>query len=173
MSAETPAQEVVVNTAIESPPISQDDRLMAGLSHIFGLIVALIVWATQRERKFVAFQAMQAIALDVVVMVTFAVIGGCAFCAMFGGMGLMLPLSFGLAAAGQGQGDASGSMAVVFILITLVAALLPFAIMVVLMLLALSVFALRIYAGVSVISGQDFRYPILGARLERYLVRQD
>ena len=55
---------------------------------------------------------------------------------------------------------------------TSVAALLPFAVMVVLMLLALSVFALRIYAGVSVISGQDFRYPILGARLEHYLARQ-
>jgi uncharacterized membrane protein len=158
--------------AIESPPVSQDDRLMAGLSHIFGLIVALIFWATQRERKFVAFQAMQAIVFDVVVMVTFAVIGGCAFCAMFGGIGLMFPASFGLAAAGQGQGDASGPLAVVFMLITLVAALLPFAIMVVLMLVALSVFALRLYAGVSVISGQDFRYPILGAWLERYLARQ-
>ena len=161
-----------MNAPIEASPVSQDDRLMGGLSHIFGLIVAIIIWATQKEKKFVAFQAMQAIAFDIVVSATFLVFGICMFCGMFGSFGLMFPASFGLAATSQEGGQPSGPLAIVFILVTLLTTLLPFGLMAVFMLIALGVLAVRIYAGISVISGRDFRYPILGAWLERYLARQ-
>jgi uncharacterized membrane protein len=163
---------MMMNTPIETAPVSQDDRLMAGLCHILGLIVAIIVWATQKERKFVAFQAMQAITFDLALMAVFLVFFACTFCAMFGGFGLVFPASIGLSAASQRQGDLSNPLAAIFMLIAMAITFLPFAMIPVLMLVALGVFALRIYAAVSVISGRDFRYPVLGKRLERYLARQ-
>lgn len=46
--------------AAASPETSSDERLMAAVSHLFGLLVAIIVWATQKEKSiFVRFQAVQ------------------------------------------------------------------------------------------------------------------
>ena len=65
------------------PPPTSDDRLLSALAHLFGILVALIIWATHKDKSpSVRFQAVQAIAFDIVVMVfimlfTFACSGSC------------------------------------------------------------------------------------------------
>ena len=53
-----------------SHEISMEERLMAALSHFFGMLVALVIWITQKDKSnFVRFQALQAVGLDAILMV--------------------------------------------------------------------------------------------------------
>ncbi len=54
------------------PMPTKDERIMAALSHLgvnipgTGLIITVIIWATQKEKsRFVAFQSLQALAFQV------------------------------------------------------------------------------------------------------------
>lgn len=65
---------------------SSDERLMATLAHSLGLLVDLIIWATQKDKsRFVRFQAMQAVAYDLAVGVLFVALVGCMVAAIVGG----------------------------------------------------------------------------------------
>ena len=98
-----------MSTTPAQPPLSeQDERLMSGLSHLFGWLIALIIWATQRERsEFVRFQTLQAIAFDVVMIVVIFVLMFCSMCAMF-----VLPAG-GIGAAGLGAAAGSDEAAAI------------------------------------------------------------
>jgi uncharacterized Tic20 family protein len=55
---------------------TQDDRIMAALSHItvilpfFGVVAPIIIWVTQKEKsQYVAFQALQALAYQLSLIV--------------------------------------------------------------------------------------------------------
>jgi uncharacterized Tic20 family protein len=71
---------------MSNPPApTSDERIMAALSHLFGPLVSLIVWATQKDKSaFVRFQSLQALAADLILMVVS--MGGviCAMVLMFG-----------------------------------------------------------------------------------------
>jgi uncharacterized Tic20 family protein len=150
------------------PPLSeQDERLMAGFSHLFGWLVALIIWAIQRERsEFVRFQTLQAIAFDVVMIAVISVLMFCSMCTMF-----VLPVA-GLSVAGLGAAAGSEEAAAVggvtaFVLAT-VTSFLPFCLMMPVILVMLGG---RIVAAVQTFSGKDFRYPWLGEWLEKRLAK--
>ena len=62
-----------MNTLENIPPTS-DEKMMGALAHVFGPLAAIIVWAIQKEKsRFVKFQALQALAFDMIVAV---ILGG-------------------------------------------------------------------------------------------------
>jgi len=75
---------------------TQDERIMAALAHasailpFWGLIGAIVIWATQKEKsRFVGFQALQVIAYQIV-LILFSFLGfGCYMCSFFGTFMLM------------------------------------------------------------------------------------
>ena len=64
-----------MNNSSSSSP-TQDERLMAALSHFtvllpfIGLLAPIIIWVTQKEKsRYVAFQALQALGLQLIMIV--------------------------------------------------------------------------------------------------------
>ncbi|MCI0649868.1 MAG: DUF4870 domain-containing protein [Chloroflexi bacterium] len=137
---------------------TQDERIMAALSHgaivlpTWGIILATIVWLTQREKsEYVRRQAIQAVAWQV------AQIG-----ALFLGMACYMSTVFLIIGAVIAMdGSPSGEPpAAIF---------LPFSAMG-LVFLAMFVFIVfGIVAAVRVLQGATFRYPVVGGLVEKYL----
>lgn len=77
---------------------TQDERLLATLAHasillgyftsgIGGIIAALVIWLTQREKsKYIAFQALQAMAYQVAGLLLFFIVSVCYICSVFGSL---------------------------------------------------------------------------------------
>jgi len=64
--------------ATPDPPPASDERIMAALGHIcilipyIGVLVPIVIWITQKEKpRFVAGQALQAIAYQLFLLVAF------------------------------------------------------------------------------------------------------
>lgn len=140
--------------------ITSDDRLLAGLAHLLGWVVALIVWATQKDRsRYVRFQAVQALAFDGVVIVVVFLLMGC----LMGGFFLVMFLTMAGTMAAANSGD-PGSLAWFF--------WLPFGQFLIWIPMVLgmgAVFLIRLFAAWNVLQGRDFRYPWLGRQVERFL----
>jgi uncharacterized Tic20 family protein len=150
---------------IEQPQLpTSDERLIAALSHFLGFIIALIVWATQKDKsRFVRFQAIQAMAFDLIVSVITFIFVGC-----------LMVLVFGLLALGVGNiavlsNQSNPSVEPFRILISLMAAL-PFLIPCIIIPLVVIIFVARLIATIQTFQGKDFHYPWLGAWVERSLV---
>ena len=148
----------------EEPNLTtSDERTMGALAHLFGLMGALIIWAVQKDKsRFVRFQAVQALAFDFAVMLLVMVLFFCLFGAMFIGMfGMMLiPLS----SSNPSPESVFPFMAFPFMLFpAMFACIYPF---------SFAIIIARIVATVSVLSGKNFRYPILGTQVEKFLADQ-
>ncbi len=145
-----------------SPPSllsPQDERIIAALAHIsvllplIGVIAPIVIWVTQKERsRFVAFQALQAIAYQLLLVLIW-----------FGGMacymGSFVLTIFGgviLSARITGPG---------------VAFFLPFVLLFGILLLMLVFVIYGIVAAVLTFQGKDFRYALIGQWVERYTQR--
>jgi uncharacterized membrane protein len=145
---------------------TSDDKLLGGLSHFFGGIVALIIWAVQKDKSpFVRFQALQAVAFDAVFIVIFGIGFACLFALIFGSATLGT-LGIGAAAA-TGDETAGGAVAALSGLFFFI----PFAGQCVLLAIMGVFFVGRIIAAISTFQGHHFRYPVLGERLEKMLNR--
>jgi hypothetical protein len=149
MTAETPAG------ARPTP----DERIMAALSHasiilpMTGLIVPVLIWVTQKAKStYVSFQSVQSIAYHIV-LILFGFLGGiCYGCSFFGAF-------FPFVLSGPGS-DSGGPPPFFF---------LPFG---VIGLFFLGYFALMIYGivgAVLTLQGKDFKYLVVGERVERFL----
>ncbi len=147
-----------METPAASPNLTQqDERVMAALAHIavllpmIGLIAAIVIWITQKDRsRFVAFQALQAIVFQLLLIVVW--IGGMAcymasfFLTFFGTIAFA---SFG------SNGPPVGFLipvAVIFGMIGLMGIFIIYGIV----------------AAVLTFQGKDFRYPLIGRWVERY-----
>ncbi len=137
---------------------TSDERLMAALSHFFGLIVALIVWATQKDKsRFVRFQSLQAVAFDVLFMLLWALFFGCYFAFMAVSMVAMMVL--GVSATSD-----PSSLEWLFLFPSL------FPLMMVCVVPFFFLFFLaRIIAAAQTLQGKDFRYPWLAERVEKFM----
>ncbi len=69
---------------ISMPAPSQNDKIMAALAHIsavlplIGVIAPTIIWATQKDKsEYVAFQALQAVAYQLVMILAWFIGMGC------------------------------------------------------------------------------------------------
>ncbi len=73
----------------ESMTPTQDERVMAALAHIsailpfMGVTPPIVIWVTQKGKsKYVAFQALQALAYQLSMIVVWFIGGGCYFCSL-------------------------------------------------------------------------------------------
>lgn len=138
-------------------PFSSDERMLAALAHLFGIVVALIVWVTQKDKSpFVKFQAIQAIGFDLVWMVIGMLASFCYVGVMFAGMFLMI---FGTASAPESFDPA----------LVVLPAMFPLAIFCLIMPIGLLNLGLRLFAAISVFQGKDYRYPFIGKQVEKFL----
>lgn len=148
---------------------NRDDQLMAGMSHlslivpIFGLIVPLVVWFTQRERSpLLRFQALQAAVYQFIGLAGHFLVVGCQLLIPL----MMFPLSLsGELGTNGGFEDLSGDGAVISVGM-FIFPLIGYG----LLCLIGPIYAiLGIAGGVQVLREKDFRYPILGNWIEKKL----
>jgi uncharacterized Tic20 family protein len=127
---------------------TQDDRIMAALSHIaivIGLAIILpgIIWFVYRDKSpYVRFQALQAAVWQLITTVGGMLVAGCAF------MALMMT---GMMA------DSSNSGGFVC---------LPFPVICGVILVSIAFTIYGLYAAIVTFGGSDFRYPVIGSWLE-------
>jgi uncharacterized Tic20 family protein len=111
----------------------------------------------------VRFQAVQAMAFDIVVMIIIFITVGCLMLIMFLGMGLGMG---GMIAATDPSGvPEPGVIGLLFSLITSVSFLLPCVIFA----LVGGIWVIRLIAALQAFQGHDFHYPWLGAQVEKFL----
>lgn len=140
---------------------TSDERMMSALAHFFGIIAALIIWAVQKDKsRFVRFQAAQAMAFDVAVTLFLGVLFFCLFGVMFLGI-------FGGVLAAVNSSSSSDHLSP-FMLFPM---LFPFLTFTCILPFSLALLITRVVATVSVLNGNDFRYPFLGAQVEKFLAR--
>jgi uncharacterized Tic20 family protein len=144
---------------------TSDESLMAAISHFFGFIVALIVWATQKDKShFVRFQSIQAMVFDLSVNVIMILV-----------VGLMMILVFGLLALGVADlailGSQSNPTAEPVRTIVALLAGVPLLIPCILIPVVAVIFVFRLIATIQTFQGKDYHYPWLGKQVERMLSR--
>jgi uncharacterized Tic20 family protein len=159
-------------SAGDRPP--QDERILAALAHasvilpLWGLIGALIIWATQREKsRLVRFQALQGAAYQLTLVLCGFLCLACYMCSFLGTF--LVPIAatpLGLLAAEGGS-----EINIVGLLLPMLSMFVPFVVVGVLALVALAFVLYGLYGAVQVLQGHDFRYVIIGPRLERYLAQ--
>ena len=140
----------------------REDRLVAGISHAsimipFGFLVPITAWLTQRERsEFLRFQAIQALAYQLLGLLVNFIIAGCYMVSIF----LIIPLSIATADFSSPSifTDEPFSGGIVPVLFSAI-----FIIVMALFFIGGPVYViLGIVAAARVLKGHDFRYPILG-----------
>jgi uncharacterized Tic20 family protein len=151
---------------VESPlDETQEDNWVAGICHamailqLWGVVTPLIVWFTQKERSIrLRFQSMQAFVYQIIAFVLY-MLGMVVYMAFFIGMFLTLILGGTTGGSNELQGPPA-LMMVGF-----------FAVMIIfwfIMLIVMPIYYLLAgLAGVRVIRGHQFRYPILGRIIEK------
>ncbi len=153
-----------MNANPQQPLSTSDERLMAAVSHLFGLLVALVIWATNKDRsRYVRFQTTQSMAFDLVVMVvTFILVG----CMMVGMLAVVALGTGGMILSVSPDGSApEGPFALFIALMTSVSFLIPC----IMVPYAMFLWVCRIVATLQTFQGKDFRYPWLGGQVERFL----
>ena len=156
----------------------QDERIMAALAHasiilpFWGLIAAIIIWVTQREKSpFVGFQALQGAAYQLVLVLSGFVGLACYMCSFFG-MFLLMPL--GIVAAGStGDPEIMGAGGLAAILVSFLTGFFPFCVIGLVLLAGVAFVVYGLYGATRVLQGDDFRYAIIGRKLEQYLNQEE
>lgn len=141
----------------------QDERVMAGISHIsalipmMGLFAPIIIWVTQKDKsEYVAFQSLQALAYQLSMIVAYFIGMGCYMFSFFG-MFVAIPML---------PQDGSPDPVSPFAFIPM---FLPFIVMGVLFLFGFILIAYAIIGAVQAFQGKPFRYLLIGGWVERYL----
>lgn len=146
---------------------SQNDNIMAALAHIsaliplMGVIAPIIIWATQKDKsEFVAFQALQAIAYQLLMILAWFIGMGCYMLSFFFTF-------FTIPFTGNGSENMPGSP---FFMIGI---FIPFIIFG-LIFIGGAIFILYGVAGaIMTFQGKHFRYAIIGKQLENYLQKSN
>lgn len=141
---------------------SSDERLLGALAHFFGLLVALIIWILQKDKsRYVQFQSVQALAFDFVVAILGVVISICLMGVMF------LGVAGGVFAITNSSSPENAAP-----LFFMIPTLFPFVIFACVLPYSLVLLIIRSFAAVSVLTGREFRYPVLGKLVENFLGNQ-
>lgn len=146
---------------------TQDERVMAALSHVsalmpfMGVIAPIVIWVTQREKsRYVAFQALQALAYQL-----------CMILAWFLGMGCYMLFFFStfLTIPFAESSGSSQTIAPVFGL----AFLLPFLIIALLFIGGFFFMLYGVIGAINAFQGKPFRYVLIGRRIEMFMEGSD
>lgn len=135
----------------------QNERIAAALAHgliianWMGIIAAALIWLLEKERsKYVAFQALQAVAHQFLGLLVWMAGLFCYLVTLFGGIGLAALLDL----HGEGEGIiAFFSLAPICALFLLWGLLIIYG----------------LYGAYASLLGRDFRYLIVGPLVERYI----
>jgi len=154
-----------MNTEQNSLP-NQNDKIMAALGHIsvlmplIGLIAPIIIWTTQKEKsKYVAFQALQAIAYQLVMIFAYFIAMGCYMISFFG---TFLTIPF----AGESSNPSAGPIGMLGFFI-------PFLIFGFIFIGGGLFILYGIVGAVFTLQGKNFRYFIIGDRVANFLEKQN
>ncbi len=162
---------------------TQDDKIMAALSHatiiwpVMGILAPLVIWATQWERsRSVAFQALQAGVYHLTLILAGLACGACYFSGYVGMLVGVISASLSWAFTLPQQGAAPEELppeALIPLVLTFLGMIFFYVLIFGLLFLGLAVWlayiAYGLYGAVANLRGKDFRYAIIGPRLERYL----
>jgi uncharacterized Tic20 family protein len=147
---------------------SQNDKIMAALAHVsallplMGVIAPIVIWATQKDKsEYVAFQALQAIAYQLLMILGWFVGMGCYMISFFA---IFLTIPF---AGGNGNGNPSNAP------IFMVGFLVPFIILGTMFILGALFVIYGFIGAVLTFQGKNFRYIIIGNRLANYLQKKN
>ena len=150
---------------LNSTSSTSEEGLLAGLSHLFGFLVSLVIWAAHKDRSpFVRFQSMQAMAFDLFTGIVSFLVVSCFLVFILSGLALAVT---DIAVFG-GQNNPTAEAARTFVA-SLTAA--PFMILCVVIPLSAFFFALRVVAAIQTFQGRDFHYPWLGRAVEGWIQR--
>jgi uncharacterized Tic20 family protein len=146
---------------ISTPAPSQNDKIMAALAHIsavlplMGVIAPIVIWATQKDKsEYVAFQALQAVAYQLVMILAWFIGMGCYMISFFTTF-LTIPFS---------EGTGETSLPITFII--------PFIIFGLIFVGGAIFVIYGIIGAINAFQGKNFRYIIIGNRLTNYLKKK-
>jgi uncharacterized Tic20 family protein len=156
-----------MNDAVSSSTTpNQDERIMAALSHVtailpfLGVIAPIVIWVTQKDKsQYVAFQALQALGYQLTMILAWFVGMACYMCSFFGTFLGMIPLT-------ATSPEEPNPLAVAGFTLTF---LIPFIVFGAIFVGGILFVIYGLVGAVMVLQGKDFRYLIIGTRLERYL----
>jgi uncharacterized Tic20 family protein len=162
---------------------TQDEKIMAALGHatiiwpVMGIIAPAIIWVTQRQKApFVAFQALQAAVYHMTLVLAGMACGVCYFCSYVGMAVGVIGASVSTYFAIPTQGPTSGEVppeALIPMLFGFLGSIVFYLLIFGLLFFGLAVWGAYIgyglYGAVAILRGKDFRYAVLGPRVERYL----
>ena len=144
---------------------SQNDKIMAALAHIsailpfMGVIAPIIIWVTQKDKsEYVAFQAIQAVAYQLLMILAWFIGMGCYMLSFF-------TIFLGIPFAGSNGGDLNPSVAPLFAL----GFVIPFIIFGAIFIGGALFVLYGLIGAIQVFQGKDFRYIIIGNQLANYL----
>ena len=143
---------------------TQDERVMAALSHasalipVTGIIAPILIWMFQKDKsRYVAYQALQALAFQLVMIAAWFLGMGCYLCSTFS---IYFPLFFIQSNPADG------------ILLSLLSIFLPFLVFGIILLGGIVFILYGLAGAVFTLQGKPFRYVIIGNRIERFLQHQ-
>jgi uncharacterized Tic20 family protein len=141
------------------------DRFAVSMGHfcvifpLLGLLVPFALWTTQGKRsRYMEFQALQTIVFQALGTLVFAVLGVIAFIIL-----VVTLIPFILALNNAGQFPIEGLFGVFIFLICLAVIVLVVPLFQI----------LGQWAGLRVLQGRDYRYPLLGRFVEKRMARRD
>lgn len=141
---------------------SQNDKIMAALAHVsallplMGVIAPIVIWATQKDKsEYVAFQALQAVAYQLSMLLAWFVGMGCYMLSFF-------TMFFGTLFSASNDGEVGRSIVPVFMFV-------PFIIFGAILIGGGLFIIYGLIGAIQVFRGKDFRYIIIGKWLRNYL----
>ncbi len=136
---------------------------MAALSHVsallplMGVLAPIVIWVTQKEKsKYVAFQSLQALAYQLVMVAAWFVGMGCYMLSFFG---TFLTIPFMSSAGNSASIDRTFGLAF----------LVPFLIFGAIFIGGFLFIVYGVIGAIMAFRGKPFRYVILGERVERFM----
>src|SRR3990172_7502605 len=153
---------------LTSPAPAQNDKIMAALAHVsallplMGVIAPIIIWANQKDKsEFVAFQALQAVAYQLLMILAWFVGMGCYMLSFFTTF-LTIPFA--------GSGSETDPTVAPFFMIGF---LIPFIIFGVIFVGGAIFILYGLVGAIMTFQGKDFRYIIIGQPLASYLQKSN
>lgn len=147
-----------MNTSTDFSP-SSDEKLMGALAHLFGPLIALVVWSIHKDKsRFVKFQALQALAFDFILILVTGIVFTCVFGLLFVGI-------FGATFNAVGSTSSPDDVFPFFMM----PFMFPFAMFACIFPFSLLILGVRLIASISIFNGRNYKYPLLGKWLENFL----
>lgn len=147
----------------EAETPTPDERLMSALAHIsvllplMGVIAPIVIYITQKEKsRYIAFQSLQAMTYQFVIIIGWFLSWGCYMCSFFGIFG-------GLMLAAATEASVPEEAMVLF------TGLSPLLVLGAIMIIGFAFIIYGVVGAFNAFQGKPFRYLLIGDRVERFM----